>query len=58
MIKKITDNRYYINFPFSYKLFVTIQRRQFVYQGRFYKIPILQLLNKQKAESLITFLSW
>lgn len=58
MIKKIKKDRYYINLLFGYKLFITIQRRQFVYQGRFYKIPILQLLNKQKAESLITFLSW
>jgi len=58
MIKKITNNRYYLNLPFSYKLFVTIQRRQFVYKRRFYKIPLIQLLNKHKAKRLITFLSW
>jgi hypothetical protein len=52
------QNKHFLALPFNYSLVIMLQRRQFTYQGRFYLIPIIQLLNKTRTERLITFLSW
>lgn len=57
LYKKIL-NTHFIALPFGYSLTLTIQRRQFKYQGKFYLIPLFNILNKARAERLITFLSW
>ena len=58
MLYNKISNKHFLSLPFNFSLVLTIQRRQFTYQGRFYLIPIIQLLNKTRTERLITFLSW
>ena len=58
MLYQKIQNKHFLTLPFSLSLVLTIQRRQFKYKGRFYLIPVIQLLNKAKTARLINFLSW
>ena len=58
MLYQKINNTHFLALPLGYSLALTFQRRQYKYNGRFYIVPLIRLLNKTRTQRLITFLSW
>ena len=50
--KKLFVNLYYFN------IVITPQKKQFRYNGIFYPLLIIRVLNRERTARLIMFLSW